>query len=462
MQLVESKKMLNIRPSDGFSELFPFFPQQLPDETLYSLVARFYILNGRLRVTKTLSLLFGSPNHLSLHTLLPNGLGYLNNLLTAGTDINGLYAIERFTCLPYFRPFLQDSQYETASRALLTRTNNVYIRSRLGLRSFHSSAPSLRYCSYCRDWDLLNYGIPYWRSLHQLPMVHVCPLHAHPLIEFQIQLYERASGVSSLDLPPLCTNSIPNTGPTYTDPYYPVYKRFAEDMYSILHLRDIHQVDPTVIYNERCQELGYIRRRRIAQLRLANDFANHYGPTIVYEAGYNINCLSHSLLRRMRPDSPRHIYNLAAHLLMIGFLFSSFNEFINYKNPISIRHNDTTDLIRVPLAPRKLLTTRESVIRAIRLVKSGLSVTAASRLIKCSPEPIMLLASKMGLVPKPKWVRLCIGNKALHNAITSTEPLQTIAKRFGLCSEYIIAMLIVDVGLKEKRNASIKAAKQCD
>ena len=74
----------------------------------------------------------------------------------------------------------------------------------------------------------------------------------------------------------------------------------------------------------------------------------------------------------------------------------------------------------------------------------------------------MFLASKMGLVPKPKWVRLCIGNKALRTAIASAEPLHTIAKRFDLCLEYINAMLVVDIRLKEKRDAFIKATRQSD
>ena len=366
MQLVEPKNTLDTGRCNGFSALFPFFPKQLPDETLYSLVARFHMLNGGPRVSATLSLLFGTSYSLSLHTLLPNRIGYLNDRLTASADNSGADAIERFTCLPYFRPFLRDSLYETASRSLLTFTNNTSIRSRLGLQSFHSSLPTLQYCSDCRDQDLLIHGVPYWRRLHQLPMVHVCHMHDHPLTEIPIRVHNRKSGFCSLDLPPAARSSIPNVYPNCAGARYPIYKRFAEDMYAILHSGITRHVVPQIIYSERCRELRYIRSRRVAQSQLAGDLADHYGQNILDEAGYNVNWLSRSLLKNMRPNSPQEINNPAAHLLMIGFLFNSFTDFTTYTTPHSIHKSGTTDSSRVPHAPRKLLTTRESVLHAVR------------------------------------------------------------------------------------------------
>ncbi len=462
MQLVEPSKLLNIRHCNGFKVLFPFFPTLFPDETLYSLVTRFHILNGGSRVNATLSLLFGTSLYLSLHTLLPNRIGYLNDKLTADADDSDIDAIEHFTCLPYFRLFLRESLYETACRAFLTHNNNTSIRRRLGLQSFHSSSPTLRYCSDCKDQDLLMHGVPYWRRLHQLPMVHVCHVHNRPLTDIAIRFYAQASGSCSLDLPPVASSPISNAYSNYVGGRYPIYMRFVEDMYATLQSGIMRQIDPRIIYSERCRELGYIRRRWIAKKRLARDIAGHYGRIILDEAGYNVDWLSHSLLKHMDPASRREINNPAAHLIMIGFLFKSFNDFINYTTPKSTHHNGATDLSAVRIKSKKLLTTHESVVRAVRLVKCGLGVTAASRIIKCSPEPVRLLASKMGLISKPRWVRLCIGNTNLRTAVSSAEPLTAVAKRFGLCLEYINAMLVVDIGLKKKRNASIKASKLSD
>jgi len=461
MHLVEPRNMLDTCRCNGLNALSPFFiTQLLPDETLYSLVARFHMLNGRPRVSATLSLLFGTSLYLSLHTLLPNRIGYFNNKLTADADNNGINAIEHFTCLPYFRNFLRESLYDTACQAFLTQNNNTSIRRRLGLHSFHSSSPTLRYCSDCKDQDLLMYGVPYWRRLHQLPMVHVCYVHNRPLTDIPIRFYNQASESYSLDLPPAARSSISNAYPNYVGARYPIYKRFVEDMYTTLRSRIMRQVDPRIIYIERCRELGYIWRRYVAKKRLARDIADYYGRIILDEAGYNEDWLSRSLLKHMDPGSRREINNPAAHLIMIGFLFKSFNNFISYTTPQSTHHNWSTVQSVVHSKSRTLLTTRESVVRAVGLVKRGLSVTAASRIIKCSPEPVRLLASIIGLILKPRWVRLCIGNTNLRIAVATAEPLTTVAKRFDLCLEYINAMLIVDVGLKEKRNASIKAAKQ--
>jgi len=459
MQIVELRNMLDTRRCNAFNTLFPFLPQLLPDETLYGLVTRFHILNGRPHVRRTLSSLFGSFYFLSLHTLLPNRLRYLSSVLPAGMDNSGLSAIERFTCLPYLRPFIRKSLYEIACHALLTHTNNTSIRCRLGLKPYHLSVPILRYCVDCRDQDLLTHGIPYWRRLHQLPMVHICISHERLLTEIPLQFYDNSSGVSSLDLPPLVTPSIPDGCSDHDGARSPIYKRFVEDFYVAMHSAIASQINPRVIYNERCRELGYIPRVRIATKRLAGDIADYYGQIILDEAGYNVGTLDRTLLKYMNADSSREIYNPAAHLIMIGFLFKSFNDFISYTAPQSTRHYGATDSSVVRKKSKTLLTTHESVVRAVRLVKRGLGVTAASRIIKCSPEAVRLLASKMGLISRPRWVRLCIGNTNLRTAVATAEPLTTVAKRFDLCVEYINAMLVVDVGLKEKRNASIKAAK---
>lgn len=456
MEFAEPSNLLETRRGKGLSALYPVFPQQLPDETLYSLVTRFHMLNGRPRVGRTLSLLFGTPIYLSLHTFLPNKIGYFVDWLAGATIGHSLDAIEHFTSLPYFRPFLRKSLYARAHRELVVGNNSSSIRSRLGLHRFHSSIPTFRYCSDCRNQDLLMYGVPYWRRLHQLPMVHVCHLHDRLLTTIPIRTYNHESGRCGLDLPPAGHSSTLDVHPTCADTQYPIYKRFAEDMCATLHLSNTRRAVPQLIYSQRCRELGYIRGRTVAQSKLARNLVDHYGAAVFAEAGYDVNWLTRSLLKHIRPDSPREINNPAAHLIMIGFLFNSFNEFINYSAPDFNSDDESTGSSNAKREPRKLLTTRETARRAVRLVKGGLTVAGASKRVRCSPESVMLLASTMGIVPKPKWVRLCIESKSLRAAIVSADPLYLIARRFGLCLEYVNALLVIDTRLSAKRKAYIK------
>lgn len=45
------------------------------------------------------------------------------------------------------------------------------------LRSASTQPQYLRYCPCCVEEDRLNHGEAYWRRLHQLAVVHVCPEH---------------------------------------------------------------------------------------------------------------------------------------------------------------------------------------------------------------------------------------------------------------------------------------------
>ena len=155
-----------------------FFPQPLPDESLYSLAVRYHRLAANSSYRLTSQELFGTYSR-TCGSILPCCLDALSQRLGEVYSVEEL--IERFTLLPLYRPFVNDAVYSAASIAM-TGNYGTGLKMSLGITaSRFLKHTSFRYCVSCVREDTLNYGAAYWHRIHQAIGTCICPHHREGL-----------------------------------------------------------------------------------------------------------------------------------------------------------------------------------------------------------------------------------------------------------------------------------------
>lgn len=158
-------------------------PEKLPDETLYSLLARIAIVNGMEDHLNVFSKLFGQ--------LRPTSIISVSNGMNKFCDLtHGAYgSLDMIRSDLTVFPLLQH----------LNVDSNTTLRSRVWLdaRKFDHSGNTRhewRVCSQCRNEEKLAIGFSYWHRSHQLPTTYYCASHGVPLRSYNIigkQLHDR-------------------------------------------------------------------------------------------------------------------------------------------------------------------------------------------------------------------------------------------------------------------------------
>ena len=157
-----------------------FFPASLPDETLYSRMARYHRLAGHQGDRTSLLELIGRHSHV-ITSDLPSSLATLVSQIPSEESpaVDGI--IEANTILPYFRAFIPAERYSKPLSAMSGESASG-LKMRLGLVASRLGAKNnLRFCRSCAVVDEAMYGQSYWHRVHQLPGVWTCPIHGEPL-----------------------------------------------------------------------------------------------------------------------------------------------------------------------------------------------------------------------------------------------------------------------------------------
>ena len=171
-----------------------FFPTPYPDEILYSVLCRYWIRAGRPSPQSVAEDFYGVKRNSSI--LMPRYLGRIVSLFPVSSGMGVEFFLKHTTIFPYFRPFLTPKRAD-AYRGYLSNSmpesKSLYFSLGMG-KLRYPRTNYLRFCVECWKEDLKKYGEPYWRRLHQLPGVTVCPVHHEPLMETTISV--RAAGKS--------------------------------------------------------------------------------------------------------------------------------------------------------------------------------------------------------------------------------------------------------------------------
>lgn len=159
-----------------------FFPSSYPDESLFSLVARYHRLSGHHDDRDTLHELFGKHTQI-VSSHLPSLLDTLVSRLPRAMALDAQDIVDRHTLFPYYRPFLTERQV-ALSLAVMKGPSASGLKTLMGLIASQVGGENCyRYCEQCSEQDVELVGQPYWHRAHQLPAVHVCAQHGTPLVE---------------------------------------------------------------------------------------------------------------------------------------------------------------------------------------------------------------------------------------------------------------------------------------
>jgi hypothetical protein len=158
------------------------FPDPIPDEIFYSVLARHQehlgITSGKLFSEHV----FGSENVIAT-VEFPSCLQNFVSALPPGHNLSIDQIIDGHTILPYFSPFMTKSRVGKL-RQDMAGANGPRIHFRAGLMA--SRIPiiqKLRYCPGCLAKDQEDFGEGYWHRIHQVSGVMVCPIHFYTLVE---------------------------------------------------------------------------------------------------------------------------------------------------------------------------------------------------------------------------------------------------------------------------------------
>lgn len=158
-------------------------PTRLPDETLYSLVARARAMNGVRHDWEACAALFGSA-----HT--QRVADYPADLAHFSRTTNGIYGspyavMLELTTAPFFLR-LGRSAGDSAPLNKVCLTQEPYAASTALAYISHGSAHNWRFCPKCRAQEIDAYGTPYWHRRHQLPATALCTDHGVDLFVAQL------------------------------------------------------------------------------------------------------------------------------------------------------------------------------------------------------------------------------------------------------------------------------------
>jgi hypothetical protein len=159
---------------------YPQFPTIYPDESFYSICARFRRLNTHKTVGESIEQMFGS-KLIKMNLDFPHHLDRFCSRIPvkSGIDINTI--IFSHTLMPLFLAFMEPTKVREIIKAMRSDENHsiLYLsgitQSRIPLNKY------LRLCPECFHQDDQIYGEPYWHRSHQVFGVNVCPIHQIPL-----------------------------------------------------------------------------------------------------------------------------------------------------------------------------------------------------------------------------------------------------------------------------------------
>jgi hypothetical protein len=156
--------------------MLSFFPIPYPDEVLYSVLARYHIRSANLSPKATLKDLFSTTNVISTIDF-PSHIQSLSDKLSHFKVYTFENLINELTLYRFYSPFLMPGKAETAYNLMRSGTRGI-IHTKIGIMASSVKTPIfLRFCPECFKSDYEKYGESYWRRLHQVPGVLVCPNH---------------------------------------------------------------------------------------------------------------------------------------------------------------------------------------------------------------------------------------------------------------------------------------------
>lgn len=158
-----------------------FLPKPYQDELLYSVIARYLVEVKPKKRRVAIATVFGKCI-----------IGYAEMSALIGEvakrtwDTWGLTArqiIDAHTLFPYYSRFASESTINLCLNSLINDSSNNVLTKFGTATSNLRSMLYFRFCPECRLEDIEIHGVTYWRRLHQITGVDICPVHKCELID---------------------------------------------------------------------------------------------------------------------------------------------------------------------------------------------------------------------------------------------------------------------------------------
>lgn len=182
------------------------------------------------------------------------------------------------TLLSYYTAFVPNARRLRAFGNMCRgSTDGIFLQ--LGLACFKVPVVDrLRFCPECLAEMRAEHGELYWLRGHQLPSVHLCPLHAIPLrlSELVLSQQNRHAFIAATDqLCPLRAEALPTGTATDAEKLRDLAERSQQLLRQWHDSGDFHHW--TQYYRQQLREHGYLKNRQVLQSTLHDDVGRYLG-----------------------------------------------------------------------------------------------------------------------------------------------------------------------------------------
>lgn len=264
MSAIESRTAVRNRAIVGL-------PQPLPDELLYSAIARSAKYLGQWGSKSLSREIYGHQGILACPDL-PGSLGLLEEVSNGVWGITTAQLALRHTLVGYYTHFRSVEQRRQVLIKMQVSSSNLHLS--LGICASNVIAPSkFHLCAACTADDMSVYGETYWRRSHHLPGVLVCARHGLPLSVCQFPFRPKGRHEHIAAHPRMLDDVIDYTSP----PEYGAEWQLAKASVALL---DSPVADQVYDYRPALKLLGYVGRHE-GTAGLKADFERFYGEGLL-------------------------------------------------------------------------------------------------------------------------------------------------------------------------------------
>jgi hypothetical protein len=427
------------------------------DETLYSLCSRYHYVSGAPVASATALRLFGNPRHGAQHDF-PSGLDVFVERTEGAFGRTVREVLFAHTIIPFYLPWVSPER-ATQILQLMTAGRTQNIKALLGLPASRTRAHHpLKACPMCMQEDQDRVGVAYWRLIHQLPAVWMCPTHRCHLLES----CRKANGVHRFQW------LLPSDGEFYRptercDAPLVDLSRLATASINTFRLppgTSINQSKLLAAYRSALQSRNLLRGNSQLALHEATEQFFEFSKPFRRDGLYlplpeTCEQCQGMLSRILR--LPTYSMQPMRHLLVIIWLYSSWPEFWNIYS--SIETDIQVDSRKTIVTPR-----HEPDVRARELARlirtNGMAPTTAARLLGISPQTAQMWMSRQGmkLTRRPKLSH-CILDMIRQRLLKGDEQ-RNIASGLGVSVATVTRMLHTEPGLLDQWTSARHQARR--
>ena len=292
-----------------------------PNETLYSYLVRSRLLSGYPSSRDFLLEFIGSAD-CQLSSILPSFIPQLVH----ETQVSAKVLIEQHTLFSYFKAFLNPLVAEQTYSYLL-QGNAKELHSRLSLiaNCLHY-AKQFKYCPVCAINDIDTYGVAYWHINHQMPWMAICIEHQQWLVSKicnrrALLLPEQTIGLQLLEY------KIPERVSLFAQLSQELFEQ-GNDPLNLSRLVECYLAK--LVTYELITDMGSIRQAQWFE-SLKQYWTGSLSKELIQLLFEKRSSTSFPTCLVYQPHAQHHPVK---HLLIIGYLFGSLNEFFScYDDP---------------------------------------------------------------------------------------------------------------------------------